>query len=76
VSLKLSKIILQQLKGFHIISHHNSAVSRSQAHDEKRGGWWLPHYVVFYVSEEELYSGYIDVNKFKLMSQNLGYEKK
>ncbi|RNA34920.1 hypothetical protein BpHYR1_038328 [Brachionus plicatilis] len=37
--------------------HHNSAVSRSQAQDEKRGGWWQPHNVVFYESEEELYYG-------------------
>ncbi|RNA43878.1 hypothetical protein BpHYR1_026136 [Brachionus plicatilis] len=38
------------------IFHHNSAVSRSQAQDEKIGGWWQPHYVVFYESEEELYT--------------------
>ncbi|RMZ97911.1 hypothetical protein BpHYR1_020378 [Brachionus plicatilis] len=51
--------------------HHNSAVSRSQAQDEKRGGWWQPHYVVFYVSEEELYYGYIDLWVFVLV---LSYE--
>ncbi|RNA15517.1 hypothetical protein BpHYR1_037681 [Brachionus plicatilis] len=46
------------------LSHHNSAVSRSQAQDEKRGGWWQPHYVVFYESEEELYYGYIDLREY------------
>ncbi|RNA33874.1 hypothetical protein BpHYR1_017627 [Brachionus plicatilis] len=51
--------------------HHNSAVSRSQAQDEKRGGWWQPHYVVFYESEEELYYGYIDLRVFVLV---LSYE--
>ncbi|RNA04578.1 hypothetical protein BpHYR1_017646, partial [Brachionus plicatilis] len=51
--------------------HHNSAVSRSQALDEKRGGWWQPHYVVFYESEEELYYGYIDIRVFVLV---LSYE--
>ncbi|RMZ97749.1 hypothetical protein BpHYR1_012399, partial [Brachionus plicatilis] len=51
--------------------HHNSAVSRSQAQDEKRGGWWQPHNVVFYKSEEELYYGYIDLRVFVLV---LSYE--
>ncbi|RNA42902.1 hypothetical protein BpHYR1_002950 [Brachionus plicatilis] len=53
------------------LNHHNSAVSRSQAQDEKRGGWWQPHYVVFYESEEELYYGYIDLRVFVLV---LSYE--
>ncbi|RNA14079.1 hypothetical protein BpHYR1_006921 [Brachionus plicatilis] len=52
-------------------TNHNSAVSRSQAQDEKRGGWWQPHYVVFYESEEELYYGYIDLWVFVLV---LSYE--
>ncbi|RNA15236.1 hypothetical protein BpHYR1_051070 [Brachionus plicatilis] len=52
-------------------NHHNSAVSRSQAQDEKRGGWWQPHYVVFYESKEELYYGYIDLRVFVLV---LSYE--
>ncbi|RNA06249.1 hypothetical protein BpHYR1_030184, partial [Brachionus plicatilis] len=41
------------------------------AQDEKRGGWWQPHYVVFYESEEELYYGYIDLRVFVLV---LSYE--
>ncbi|RMZ94519.1 hypothetical protein BpHYR1_051173 [Brachionus plicatilis] len=48
-----------------------SAVSRSQAQDEKRGGWWQPLYVVFYESEEELYYGFIDLRIFVLA---LSYE--
>ncbi|RNA17353.1 hypothetical protein BpHYR1_026007 [Brachionus plicatilis] len=51
--------------------HHNSAVSRSQAQDEKRGGWWQPHYVVFYESEEELYYGYMNLRIFVVV---LSYE--
>ncbi|RNA02678.1 hypothetical protein BpHYR1_018866 [Brachionus plicatilis] len=51
--------------------HHNSAVSRSQAQDKKRGRCWQPHNVVFYKSEEELHYGYIDLRVIVLV---LSYE--
>ncbi|RNA36679.1 hypothetical protein BpHYR1_040849 [Brachionus plicatilis] len=63
--------IQQSLEKLKIKTNHNSAISRSQAQDEKRGGWWQPHYVVFYESEEELYYGYIDLRVFVLV---LSYE--
>ncbi|RNA18544.1 hypothetical protein BpHYR1_018181 [Brachionus plicatilis] len=56
---KTNKNIIKNIKKNQILEekhslgkkfHHNSAVSRSQAQDEKRGGWWQPHYVVFYES--------------------------